>query len=390
MAAKTWVLTDVAQQKYVDSFQLTAKDLPGAPAGLEISKRTLRGGLSDGVDVVRLNNGKLTVDVLPTRGMSLHRAWSGDDVIGWDSPVPGPVHPSLVDLGEPSGLGWLDGFDELMVRCGLESNGAPEFDEQGKLLYTLHGRIGNRPAQRVTVSADPDKQTISVTGEVYETRFHFLKLKLVSTLTMKFNENSLQIHDEIHNISASAAESQILYHTNFGQPGLLDAGAQLVAPLKTLVPRNDHAASSIDQWNNYAAAEPGIEEQVYFIHLLGDGQDNTTVMLKNAHGTKGVSLDFNVKQLPCFSVWKNTTAREDGCVTGIEPGTNFPNPRTYEGEQGRVQKLDPGGHASFDLGINWHASDVEVQATQQRIEKLQSTAKAKIYRKPQPGWCADA
>ncbi|MDE0737112.1 MAG: DUF4432 family protein, partial [Pirellulaceae bacterium] len=174
MAAKTWVLTDVAQQEYVDSFQLTAKDLPGAPAGLEISKRTLRGGLSDGVDVVRLNNGKLAVDVLPTRGMSLHRAWSGDDVIGWDSPVPGPVHPSLVDLGEPSGLGWLDGFDELMVRCGLESNGAPEFDEQGKLLYTLHGRIGNRPAQRVMVSADPDKQTISVTGEVYETRFHFL------------------------------------------------------------------------------------------------------------------------------------------------------------------------------------------------------------------------
>ena len=40
MATKTWVLTDVAQQEYVESFQLTAKDLPGAPAGLEISKRT--------------------------------------------------------------------------------------------------------------------------------------------------------------------------------------------------------------------------------------------------------------------------------------------------------------------------------------------------------------
>ena len=74
MAAKTWVLTDVAQQEYVDSFEVTAKDIAGAPNGLEISKRTLRGGLSEGVDVVRLNNGKLTVEVLPTRGMSLWKA----------------------------------------------------------------------------------------------------------------------------------------------------------------------------------------------------------------------------------------------------------------------------------------------------------------------------
>ena len=389
MAAKTWVLTDVAQQQYLDSLQVSGRDLPGAPRGLEISKRTLRGGLSDGVDVIRLNNGKLAVEVLPTRGMNLWKAWSGDDRIGWDSPVPGPVHPSLVDLGEPSGLGWLDGFDELLVRCGLESNGAPEFDERGQLLYPLHGRIGNRPAQRVTVTADTDKQTISVTGEVYETRFHFLKLKLTSTLTMRFNENALLIHDQVENLSASEAESQILYHANFGQPGLLDAGAQLVAPLKTVVPRNQHAAEGIDHWNSYAAPEAGFEEQVYFIHLLGDARDNTTVMLKNAHSTKAVSLDFNVKQLPCFTVWKNTTSREDGCVTGIEPGTNFPNPRTYEGKQGRVSKLGPGGSIQFELGIRWHPDDQDVQATQQRIEKLQGSVKPKIYRSPQPGWCAD-
>ena len=40
--------------------------------------------------------------------------------------------------------------------------------------------------------------------------------------------------------------------------------------------------------------------------------------------------------MPWFTQWKNTTSVADGYVTGIEPGTNFPNPRTYEGEQGRV------------------------------------------------------
>ena len=106
--------------------------------------------------------------------------------IGWKSPVRGPVHPSLVDLGEPSGLGWLDGFDELFVRCGLESNGAPEFDEKtGRLKYPLHGRIGNKPAHHVEVSVDGDSGEIKVTGVVEESRFHFLKLRMTATITTK-------------------------------------------------------------------------------------------------------------------------------------------------------------------------------------------------------------
>ena len=35
---------------------------------------------------------------------------------------------------DPGGLGWLEGFDELFVRCGLDSNGPPLFDAQGRPL----------------------------------------------------------------------------------------------------------------------------------------------------------------------------------------------------------------------------------------------------------------
>ena len=38
------------------------------------------------------------------------------------------MHPRWVPLSEPSGIGWLDGFDELVARCGLFSHGAPDFD----------------------------------------------------------------------------------------------------------------------------------------------------------------------------------------------------------------------------------------------------------------------
>ena len=125
-----WILTDVAAGKYEEKLTITPPDVGGKADGYSIVKKTLRGGLADGVDTITIDNGKFSFIVLPTRGMSIWKAWLNDAEIGWQSPVHGPVHPKYVPLNEPSGLGWLDGFDELLVRCGLESNGAPEFDEQ--------------------------------------------------------------------------------------------------------------------------------------------------------------------------------------------------------------------------------------------------------------------
>ena len=59
-----------------------------------------------------------------------------------------------------SGLGWLSGFDELMCRCGLENNGAPEFNANGSLRYGLHGRIANTPAHHVELTVDGDARLL--------------------------------------------------------------------------------------------------------------------------------------------------------------------------------------------------------------------------------------
>src|SRR5215813_4190796 len=123
----SFTLTDLGRDLWVESFALDAAsvDLPAAHAW-SVSKRVLRGGRRDGVDLVQVNNGRLAFSVLPTRGMGLWRAQLGSDRVGWDSPVrDGPVHPSLVNLMDWGGLGWLTGFDELLARCGLENNGAP-------------------------------------------------------------------------------------------------------------------------------------------------------------------------------------------------------------------------------------------------------------------------
>jgi hypothetical protein len=387
MTTRSWTLLHQADNSRTAEITISPQEL-GVDGAWKIEKRTLHGGLSEGVDEIRVHNGKMSFSIIPTRGMGLWKAWLGDMEIGWKSPVRGPVHPMFVDVGEPSGLGWLDGFDELLVRCGLESNGAPEFDEKtGRVKYPVHGRIANRPAIHVSVTVDTTAQEISVRGIVEETRFHFLKLRMVTQYTTRFNDSSITIHDEIENFSSSPAEMQMLYHANFGLP-LLDGGSRVVCPAKTVVPRNERAAIGVRTWDSYPAPEAGFEEMVYFLELHAGDEGWTRALLKNAHGTQGVSLVFNKRQLPCFSLWKNTTAEGDGYVTGLEPGTNFPNPRSYEGEQGRVVKIAGGKRAAFLVTLEVHATAKEVSEAEAAVQKIRAGRDPQVWDKPQPGWCA--
>ena len=354
-------------------------------AGLRSEGRRLVGGLCDGVLVTELSNGVIDMDVVPTRGMGIAEVRCGDLRLGWDSPVRGPVHPAHVPLHEPSGLGWLDGFDEWFVRCGLHSNGAPEFDDHGQLVHPLHGRIANQPAHRVDVSIDPDKSQLELTGVVDEVRFHFQKLRLTSTIRMKTGETHFQIHDQVTNLSGSPATAQLLYHINFGQP-LLGKGAEVVAPAKRAVPRNDHSAQKVADWNRYGVPKPGFPEEVYFLDLAGDADGRTLVVLKSPDSQRGVALRYHIQQLPCFTLWKNTTAEEDGYVTGLEPGTNFPNPRSFEEQQGRVIELAPGASTDFVLDVEI-ATDAD--AVMQLVDEVTDLCGAtKIVSSPQPNWCA--
>jgi hypothetical protein len=281
-------------------------------------------------------------------------------------------------------LGWLSGFDEFLCRCGLESNGAPVFDERGKLLYPLHGKIANLPAHHVDVSIDTDSQEITVSGVVDESRLYHNKLRLKSSVRTRFGESGFRITDEVTNLSGEPGELELLYHVNFGPP-LVEAGARLVAPVKTLVPRNPRAAEGVSTWDTYGPEQPGFTEQVYFMELAADSAGHTQVLLKNAHGFQGASLKFNLQQLPTFTLWKSTQAAADGYVTGLEPGVNFPNPRPFEKQQGRVVTLAPHAREKFELAVEVHFTAEAVAQVEAAIAKLKP-AEVKIYTAPQPAW----
>lgn len=385
MPAKSWTLIDLEQDIYRDALALGAAELTGAAAGMTVRKRRLRGGLRDGVDVVEIDNGAFSISVLPTRGMGLWRARLGDLQLGWQSPAQGPVHPRHVDLWEPSGLGWLAGFDELLCRCGLESNGGPVHDSQGKLLYPLHGKIANLPAHRVTLSVDSDSGELTLTGVVDEARLYHPKLRLTSTLRTRPGEPGVRITDEVQNLSAAPGELELVYHVNFGPP-LLESGAKVVAPVKTLVPMTDRAAEGVASWNIYGGEEPGFTEQVYLFELAASADGQTRTLLRNAHGNLGASLAFSVRQLPCFTLWKSTQQAADGYVTGLEPGVNYPNQRTFEAQQGRVVPLAGGERKTFELALTAHPSAESVARAEEEIARLQATGQPKLYERPTSPW----
>lgn len=383
MAESIWVLTDSEQGIHEAEFE--SPEPAKGEANYSIKRQTLRGGVREGVDTIEIDNGAVKFSVVPMRGMGLWKAWAGDTEYGWKSAVKGPVHPQYVPVLDPNGLGWLEGFDELLCRCGLISNGAPDFDDTGRLRYPLHGRIANLPASRVEVAVDETSGELAVRGIVDEARFLFHQLRLETTYSTKVGENRIRITDKVTNLSGNPAESQMLYHINFGPP-VLDAGAKLIAPVKAIVPRDPRAAEGMQGWENYPAPQAGFAEQVYFFDLVADSKGQVPVLLKNAHGTAGVCLRYRREQLPCFTLWKNTAAEADGYVTGLEPGTNYPNPRSFEGEQGRFVILAPGASVTFELELELMSDTKAIAACEAEIGKLTSGLKPQVFSSPQQGW----
>ena len=371
-------LTSVMDNLLVETWEVTAEDItPGAPAW-SVKKMTLHGGKQEGVDIIVVDNGRLKFTVCPTRGMGVLSVAMGDVFLGWNSPVKEVVHPRLINLQSRGGLGWLEGFNEWMVRCGLENNGHPGLDkfinnvgEESTMELTLHGKIANIPASEVEVVIDAQPpHRIRVRGRVDERMFYGPKLEMQTEISIVPGSNSFQIADVITNCGSDEQEFQVLYHANYGPP-LLEEGASFVGAVQRVTPFNRHAAKDVARYAEYKKPELGFIEQVYCIRPLADAEGRALIMLQNRTRDKAVSMAYPVGELPYLALWKNTNAESEGYVTGLEPGTGFPNNRRIERKFGRVPKLAPGKNYSAKIDFTIHVSADEVAEVADRIATLQ-------------------
>ena len=157
-------------------------------------------------------------------------------------------------------------------------------------------------------------------------------------------------------------------------------------PVKKAAPRDAVAAVNVPDWNLYGPETPGLGEACFFLDLLADAAGRTQALLRNPAGDQGVSVKFNKNQLPCFTLWKNRQAAADGYVTGLEPGINFPNRRSFEKQQGRVIVLSPGESRTFEMMIEAHGDAAAVAAAEKAVAAIRGGATPEIRSQPDLEW----
>ena len=359
-----------------------------APQG-GITGTRLLNGPSAGIDLVELDTGALKVWVIPTRGMGIWRAELNGIPVEWNSPVRQLVHPRLVNLQARNGLGWLDGFNELMCRCGLSSNGPPGGDTGARSPIesdlTLHGRIANTPAHDVDARIEGDR--LICEGTVSESTLFGPQLHLRTRIEATLGSQTFEVIDEITNSGSTVTELELLYHTNIGRP-FLEEGSTITIPHRQVVPRDARAAEGIDTYPTCLGPTAGYAEQAYFYEPIAGHDGRTMALLRNAAGDRGFSVDFALSELPHFVVWKCTQPEADGYVVGLEPATNFPNHKGFERTNGRVIALSPGATHRTSLKYGVYGSADSVRRVEQSIAAIQGSTTPIVHRTPQRGWSA--
>ena len=367
-----FTLTDTVGNVEIANWSVTSAELGLAPAvPFEIVKTTLAGGRQQGSTLITVRAGDVSVSVIPTRGMNVYKASRGDVVYGWPSPVDEIVHPAFMRLSERGGLGWLDGFCELMVRAGFEWTG--HADMSGPVPYTLHGRAGCTPASKVVVTVEKAApHRITIAGLIKEKAFKLADYETWATLSLVPGEAEFTVSDRLTNLSDYERGYEIIYHTNYGRP-LLEAGARVVAPVTRIAPLNDAAKPGLSTWETYLPPTRDYDEMVYACELAKkDGR--SAAALVNASASLGVIMDWDAEVLPVFTLWKNTDTERQGYVTGLEPGTNYPYARPIEEALGRVHMLAPGASQTFRVGVRMLTSPAEVKAAEAEIAAIRGGA----------------
>lgn len=329
----------------------------------------LSDGVGRGLRIAQLRTGAgLNATLLIDRGMDIYDADFRGLALAWLSST-GPLHPSFY---QEEGAGWLRGFGGgLMVTCGLTTMGAPSVDEGVPL--GLHGRASYTPASHVNAGGtwENDQYLMFVEGEVRETAVFGENVVLKRRVEARLGEKRISVFDTVVNEGFQRTPLMLLYHINTGFP-LVDEGSRLIAPSRTVTPRDDEARSGLKEHDSFSAPVPGYKEQV-FSHDMDAGPDGyvTAAMLNRAlNGGQGLGLyvRYRQRELPWFNEWK--MMGEGVYTVGIEPGTTHTLGRAAARADGTLQFLEPGQERHYHLELGILSSPEEIDSLEKRARDL--------------------
>ncbi len=374
---RAWIINDSSSSFSASDFSIPGPELGLAPDAY-CRKRTLRGGRQNGVELIEVSNGIVSLRVCPTRGMGIIDGSFGPHFLGWRSPVREIVHPQYINLFDLGGRGCHYGFNELLNRGGIEWSGAMGDDEvitnmgsRSRVFLPLHGKVGWTPATHVELKVHED--SLSLEGDIPEQNVFGVNYLLRTCVTLRRGTSRIDIEDRLCNLGAMPGEYEMLYHTNFGPP-FLEGGAHYLCTYDRVIPRDDFAAAGFSEMSRFRPPSPGFTEQVFLFRAVGDASGFAHQLLVNAAETLAVHVSFAVSTLPYTILWKRTAAIEDGYVVGMNPCSDLPNTRRVEREEGRLASIAAHGEVVFHHSIEPVEGESTVKALLNSVRAIEVPA----------------
>ena len=364
------------------SFTSSDFDIPGSDLGFGgqgyCRKRTLRGGKQEGVEVIEISNGIISLRVCPTRGMGIIDGSFKSHHIGWHSPVEEIVHPQYIHLLEMGGRGCHYGFNEFLNRCGIEWSGAKgeevivdNMGNKNRIFLPHHGKVGWLPACRLVLHIEDERLTLE--GDIHEQIIFGVNYLLRTCLTFNKDEPFISIKDTLFNLGDTEGEYEILYHTNFGPP-FLEEGACFYGTYDRIVPRNEFAEKGLKDFGELPGPTPGFIEQVFFLRSKPDKNGFAHNLLVNSTKDLAADVRYRTGTLPYSAIWIRCAGVNEGYVIGFNQCSDLPNPRKIEREEERVTKLKAGENVTFEQDITFYAGEKEVTNVLELVQKNRGKA----------------
>ena len=285
-----------------------------------LRRYTYTDGREHGISVIDCDNGKIRFLLNVTKALDIMQLFHKGQNVSF-------LSKNAFTARE---VGFLDRFEGgMLYTCGLDSVG-------GREGYEIHGSLHNTPAE--VVRAECDEDGIAVEAIMRSTSLFGQNLVLRRRVTSAIGSDTVTIEDTLTNQGFKTEDSCLLYHVNVGYP-MLDEGAEVVADIKSSVPRTEWSAKTAADMLTISDSVAGQEESCYFLTL-----GSPSASLQNKKLGKKFTVSYSGNTLPHFLEWRSMASGD--YALGLEPCT------TELDGHFKASKIDASESVRFTLSLS--------------------------------------
>lgn len=257
----------------------------------------LEGGISDGIEVLDCDNGKLRFLLNLTKACDVMQMYHEGQNVSF-------VSKNGFTKGMPPFGNRFEGG--MLYTCGLDNAGRREG-------YEMHGRFHSIPAE--LTRAECTEEGILIEATIRDTALFGQNLVMKRRITTGIGDCHLRIEDTLTNDGYREENYCILYHVNVGYP-LLDEGARIECDAEEYIACTPFAEEAAEARFAISDAVPNLPERCYYLTLR-----EPKVALVNPKLGKAFRLSYSGDTLPYFLEWKSMGSGD--YALGLEPCTTM-------------------------------------------------------------------